>query len=84
MKKMKFRLIVTVMLLGGITMLTSCSDDDIIVIPTPSEEPVVINCVKPDYLVAGDRHRISHRWKTLKRLLTCCAHGGLSLLSALM
>ncbi len=55
MKKMKFRLIVTVMLLGGITMLTSCSDDDIIVIPTPSEEPVVINCVKPDYLVAGDK-----------------------------
>ena len=37
--------------------LTSCSnddDDDIVVVPTP-EEQVVLNCVKPDYLKAGDR-----------------------------
>lgn len=44
-----------VMTFGAVTMLTSCSDDDIIVVPSPSEEPVVINCVKPDYLVAGDK-----------------------------
>ena len=36
-------------------MLTSCNnDEDNPVIPTP-DQPVVQNCVKPDYLVAGDR-----------------------------
>ena len=36
--------------------LTSCSKDDneINIIPTP-EEPMVLNCVKPDYLKAGDK-----------------------------
>ena len=39
---------------GGI-MLTSCSNDnDNPVIPTP-DQPVVQNCVKPDYLKAGDK-----------------------------
>jgi muramoyltetrapeptide carboxypeptidase len=36
--------------------LTSCSQDDneIRIIPAP-EEPVVLNCAKPDYLKAGDK-----------------------------
>jgi len=36
--------------------LTSCSKDDneINIVPTP-EEPMVLNCVKPDYLKAGDK-----------------------------
>ena len=42
------------MLVCGI-MLTSCNnDEDNPVIPTP-DQPVVHNCVKPDYLVAGDK-----------------------------
>ncbi|MBR5656962.1 MAG: LD-carboxypeptidase [Prevotella sp.] len=37
----------------GMITLTSCSDDDDM---TPDgEKPVVINCVKPDYLKAGDK-----------------------------
>ena len=37
--------------------LTSCSDDDDddILPPPAQEEAVVLNCVKPDYLKAGDR-----------------------------
>ena len=42
------------MLVCGI-MLTSCNnDEDNPVIPTP-DQPVAHNCVKPDYLVAGDK-----------------------------
>ena len=42
------------MLISGI-MLTSCNnDEDNPVIPTP-DQPVVQNCVKPDYLLAGDK-----------------------------
>ena len=37
----------------GMTTLTSCSDDDDII--PDAEKPVVINCVKPDYLKAGDK-----------------------------
>ena len=36
------------------SVLTSCTKDDEEVSPTPNE-PVVINCVKPDYLKAGDK-----------------------------
>ena len=37
----------------GLIMLTSCSKDEVI---TPAhDEPVVINCVKPDYLETGDK-----------------------------
>ena len=35
-------------------MLTSCDNDDNIIMLTP-EESVVLNCVKPNYLEAGDR-----------------------------
>lgn len=35
-------------------MLTSCSDDNSNTMSNP-DEAVVINCVKPDYLKAGDK-----------------------------
>lgn len=35
-------------------MMTSCDEEANPVIPTP-DEPVVQNCVKPDYLKAGDK-----------------------------
>jgi muramoyltetrapeptide carboxypeptidase len=44
----------TILALCGLTTLTSCSKDDNSIIPTP-DEPVVINCVKPDYLRAGEK-----------------------------
>jgi muramoyltetrapeptide carboxypeptidase len=34
-------------------MLTSCSDDDVVVVN--SEQPVVLNCQQPDFLKAGDK-----------------------------
>ena len=51
---MKKILLFTVILACGL-ILTSCSNDnDNPEIPTP-EEPVVQNCVRPDYLKAGDK-----------------------------
>ena len=38
----------------GMVTLTSCSDDDDDITPD-SGKPVVIDCVKPDYLKAGDK-----------------------------
>lgn len=38
----------------GILALTSCSDDDDTVVVNP-DQPVVLNCVRPDYLKAGDK-----------------------------
>ena len=38
----------------GILVLTSCSDDDDTVVVNP-DQPVVLNCVRPDYLKAGDK-----------------------------
>ena len=38
----------------GLVTLTSCSDDDNDETPA-IEQPVVINCVKPDYLKSGDK-----------------------------
>ena len=46
-----------ILVICGLSMtMTSCSkdDDDDVVMPTP-EETVVLNCVKPDFLKAGDR-----------------------------
>ena len=43
-----------VLTLGAQTMLTSCSNDDNSVVPDV-DTPVVINCMKPDYLKAGDK-----------------------------
>ena len=54
MKKLMTMAVVTLM---ATMTLISCSKDDNeinIIIPTP-EEPVVLNCAKPDYLKAGDK-----------------------------
>ena len=39
----------------GMMTLMSCSKDDDNNLTPPSEEPLVINCVKPGYLKAGDK-----------------------------
>jgi len=41
-------------LVCGANMLTSCENDDNYIVPTP-DEPVVLNCEKPDYLKEGDK-----------------------------
>jgi len=55
MRKMKLWMVSAVMMFAGAFLLSSCSDDDDVIMPSPSEETVVINCVKPDYLSAGDK-----------------------------
>ena len=50
---MKKILLFTAILACGL-MVSSCDEEDNPVIPTP-DEPVVQNCVKPDYLKAGDK-----------------------------
>ena len=48
-------MVAAAMIFSGLTMtLTSCSDDDEIVVVNP-DQTVVLNCVKPDYLKAGDK-----------------------------
>ena len=48
-------MVAAVMIFSGLSMtLTSCSDDDEIVVVNP-DKTVVLNCVKPDYLKAGDK-----------------------------
>ena len=48
-------MVAAAMIFSGLSMtLTSCSDDDEIVVVNP-DETVVLNCVKPDYLKAGDK-----------------------------
>ena len=54
MKQMNKWMLASILMLSGLTTLTSCSKDEEI-IKTATEEPVVINCMKPDYLKAGDR-----------------------------
>jgi len=54
MKKMKIWMLATILVFSGMTALTSCSKDDNEIISTP-DEPIVINCEKPDYLTAGDK-----------------------------
>ena len=55
MRKMKLWMACAVMMFAGASLLSSCSDDDDVIMPSPSEETVVINCVKPDYLSTGDK-----------------------------
>ena len=55
MRKMKLWMASAVMMFSGASLLSSCSDDDDVIMPSPSEETVVINCVKPDYLSTGDK-----------------------------
>ena len=52
MKQIKFWMLAAILTCGF--MLTSCDEEANPVIPTP-DEPVVLNCAKPDYLKAGDR-----------------------------
>ncbi|MCR4826483.1 MAG: LD-carboxypeptidase [Bacteroidales bacterium] len=55
MKKVLLMAAVAMMTAMNGLMLTSCSDDDDdSIVPAP-EKPVVLNCVKPGYLQAGDR-----------------------------
>jgi len=35
--------------------LASCSDDDDVIVVSTSNEPLTLNCIKPDYLKPGDR-----------------------------
>ena len=52
---MKKNILIAAMIFSGLTMtLTSCSDDDEMVVVNP-DQTVVLNCVKPDYLKAGDK-----------------------------
>ena len=47
-------MVAAAMIFSGLSMtLTSCSDDEIVVVNP--DETVVLNCVKPDYLKAGDK-----------------------------
>ena len=47
-------MVAAVMIFSGLSMtLTSCSDDEIVVVNP--DKTVVLNCVKPDYLKAGDK-----------------------------
>ena len=47
-------MVTAAMIFSGLSMtLTSCSDDEIVVVNP--DETVVLNCVKPDYLKAGDK-----------------------------
>ena len=85
MKEMKIWMLTAILTFCGLTMLTSCSDEDEVTLPNP-ERPVEIKCVKPDYLGLGDKvalispYRTSLRWRTWKRLPTYCADGDWSLL----
>ena len=47
-------MVAAAMIFSGLSMtLTSCSDDEIVVVNP--DETAVLNCVKPDYLKAGDK-----------------------------
>ena len=59
-------------------VLTSCSDDNSNTMSNP-DEAVVINCVKPDYLKAGDKVAlISCDWSECGQggEWTLCRNGG--------
>jgi muramoyltetrapeptide carboxypeptidase len=51
---MKLWMMTAILVCCGLVVLTSCSDEDEMILPTP-EETVEIHCVKPDYLRAGDK-----------------------------
>ena len=54
MNKILNWMLATILIFSGLTTLTSCGDDDDDLISYP-EKSVAINCVKPDYLKAGDK-----------------------------
>jgi muramoyltetrapeptide carboxypeptidase len=47
-------MLAAILTICGTMTLTSCDNDDNSIVPTP-DEAVVLNCVKPDYLKAGDK-----------------------------
>lgn len=57
MKQIRIWMMSAVLAFSGLTTLTSCSDDETIVIPVPEEEEEVVelSCMQPDYLKAGDK-----------------------------
>ena len=54
MKKIFQWAMAAALIICGASMLTSCDNEDNNIVPTP-DEPVVLNCAKPDYLKAGDK-----------------------------
>ena len=46
--------IAAILIICGASMLTACDNEDNSVVPTP-DDPVVLNCAKPDYLQTGDK-----------------------------
>lgn len=54
MNKILNWMLTTILTFSGLTVLTSCGDDDDDIIPT-ADKSVMIDCVKPDYLKAGDK-----------------------------
>ena len=54
MKKFQLWMLAAILTICGTMTLTSCDNDDNSIVPTP-DEAVVLNCVKPDYLKAGDK-----------------------------
>ena len=51
MKQFQLWMLTVILTIFGL-MLTSCSDADTVLYP---DQPVVLNCMKPDYLKAGDK-----------------------------
>ena len=54
MKKIKLWMLAAILTLCGTTTLTSCSDEENIVVLNP-DQTVVLSCEKPNYLKAGDK-----------------------------
>ncbi len=54
MRQLRLWMLTAILTFSSLPMLTSCSKEDETLTPTPSEE-VVIDCMKPDYLKAGDK-----------------------------
>ena len=72
-------MLAAILTICGTMTLTSCDNDDNSIVPTP-DEAVVLNCVKPDYLKAGDKVALISpsyftAMDTWRRPPTCCASG---------
>ena len=62
----KFLMMVVVAIMTAMT-LTSCSDDDETTVVNP-DQPVVLNCAKPDYLKKGDKVALQTMFSVPERL----------------
>ena len=54
MKQTRQWILAAILVICGTTVLTSCSKDDDIIVINPNQ-PVELNCMKPDYLKVGDK-----------------------------